>query len=191
MLVPSRTAFVVIDMVPFFVEGLSYGPGVVPVINRLAETMRRCGGTVAWVVPDETAPSSARLEFLGPIVAESYRTSGGVGTPAERLWDGLDHHTEDVAVEKSTASAFFPGSCGLDETLRARQIDTVVIAGAVANVCVESTARDAATLGYRVVMAADAIVATRDTDLNATLHTIYRSFGDVRSAEDVEALLAH
>jgi len=180
---------VVIDMVPFFVEGLSSAPGVVPVINRLADTTRHCGGIVAWVVPGDTAPSPARQEFLGPVVAETYRTSGGVGPPSQRVWSGMVQGAEDLAFEKATASAFFPGSCRLDETLRERQIDTVVIAGAVANVCVESTARDAATLGYRVVMVADAIAAVRDVDLNATLHTIYRSFGDVRSSEEIEALL--
>jgi nicotinamidase-related amidase len=50
----------------------------------------------------------------------------------------------------------------------------------VTNVCCESSARDASTLGYRVIMVADANAARRDQDHNATLHTIYRSFGDVR-----------
>ena len=70
-----------------------------------------------------------------------------------------------------------------------RRIDTVLIAGTVANVCCESSARDASTLGYRVIMVADANAAVRDEDLNATLHTIYRSFGDVRPAAEVLALL--
>ena len=61
--------------------------------------------------------------------------------------------------------------------------------GTVANVCCESTARDAANVGYRVVMVADANAAVRDRDLNATLHTFYRSFGDVRSTPEVLTLL--
>lgn len=56
----------------------------------------------------------------------------------------------------------------------------MLAAGTVANVCCESTARDASTQGYRVIMVADANAAVCDRDLNSTLHTIYRSFGDVR-----------
>jgi nicotinamidase-related amidase len=56
-------------------------------------------------------------------------------------------------------------------------------------VCCESSARDASTLGYRVIMVADANAALRDQDLNATLHTIYRTFGDVRPTSEVIALL--
>ena len=65
-----------------------------------------------------------------------------------------------------------------------------MITGTVANVCCESTARDASTVGYRVIMVADANAAMRDQDLNATLHTIYRTFGDVRPTAEVIALLA-
>ena len=73
--------------------------------------------------------------------------------------------------------------------LHDRDINTVLVAGTVANVCCESTARDARTLGYRVIMIADANAALRDQDLNATLHTIYRSFGDVRPTSDVIAMI--
>ncbi|WP_329004893.1 isochorismatase family protein [Kribbella sp. NBC_00709] len=59
----------------------------------------------------------------------------------------------------------------------------------MANVCCESTARDASTLGYRVLMVADANAARRDQDLNATLHTVYRTFGDVRPTTEVLDLL--
>lgn len=34
--------------------------------------------------------------------------------------------------------------------------------------------------GFRVIMVADGKAAIRGQDLNATLHTIYRGFGDVR-----------
>jgi nicotinamidase-related amidase len=69
-------------------------------------------------------------------------------------------------------------------------VDTVVVAGTVTNVCVESTVRDARTLGYRPILLADACAARIDAEHNATLHTIYRSFGDVRPTVDVLALIA-
>lgn len=87
-------------------------------------------------------------------------------------------------------SAFFPGSSTLPDVLQRLGVDTVLIAGTVTNICCESSARDAHALGYRVVMIADANAARRDQDHNATLHNVYRSFGDVRSTAEVIGLLA-
>jgi uncharacterized protein YndB with AHSA1/START domain len=52
-----------------------------------------------------------------------------------------------------------------------------------------ATARDASTLDYRTIMVADANAARRDQDLNATLYTVYRSFGDVRTTDELVTLI--
>lgn len=176
-------------MVPFFVDASPYTEGIVPNINLLASTLRLAGGVAAWIVPSAADPLPARVEFFGPDVAEVYRRSGGGGSPRERLAPSLDVSDRDLVVEKSAPSAFFPGASILDAELTDRGVDTVLVVGTVANVCVESSARDASTLGYRTVVVADAMSAIRDEDLNATLHTIYRSFGDVRTTEEVVGLL--
>ncbi|MEV0703677.1 isochorismatase family cysteine hydrolase [Saccharopolyspora sp. NPDC050389] len=186
---PARTALVIIDMVPFFVTGNPYCRGIVPNISRLARTLRTTGGTVAWVLPAVTERTPKAEEFYGPKAAEVYRAAGGTGPLAQRLWREFTIHDDDVLVEKSAPSAFFPGRCPLPELLEQRGIDTVLIAGTVTNVCCESSARDASTLGLRVIMVADANAAGRDADHNATLHTIYRSFGDVRATAEVVAML--
>ncbi|MFI6595068.1 isochorismatase family protein [Nonomuraea sp. NPDC050536] len=184
-LVPARTALVVIDMVPFFVSDSPYCRGIVPNISSLADALRAAGGTVAWVLPAVGERTPVLDEFYGPETAETYRTSGGTGPLTERLWPELVIHPGDVLVEKHAASAFFPGRCLLPDLLEERGVDTVLITGTVTNVCCESSARDAATLGLRVIMVADANAAPRDQEHNATLHTIYRSFGDVRSTPDL------
>ena len=71
----------------------------------------------------------------------------------------------------------------------ARGIDTVLITGTITNIYCKSSARDAHSLGFRVVMAADANAARRDQDHNAALHNIYRSFGDMRPTDEVLDLL--
>jgi len=185
---PLRAALVVVDMIPFFVESNPYARGIVPVIDSLARTVRNTGGTVAWTVPGAPSPDD-RAEFFGVEVAQVYAASGGSGPITERLWPELDPDAGDLFVEKTAPSAFFPDRCPLPTLLDERGVDTVLITGTVANVCCESSARDASTLGYRVVFVADGNAAARDADLNATLHTIYRSFGDVRSASEVGDLL--
>ncbi|MBB6627484.1 cysteine hydrolase [Nocardioides sp. KIGAM211] len=187
---PTRTALVVVDVVPFFVDENPYCRGILPNITLLAETLRDAGGTVAWVVPGTPPPSRWAEEFYGPQVAELFRTAGGRGTVRERLWPGFDVRPDDLQVEKTAPSAFFPGRCDLPDLLTARGIDTVLVTGTVTNVCCESSARDASVRGYRVVMVADANAAPDDRAHNATLHTVYRSFGDVRPTAEVLALLA-
>lgn len=185
-----RTALVVVDMVPFFVHGSGFARGIVPPINRTAALLRSLGGTVAWVLPAEGSTSPIDEEFYGPAVAATYRESGGSGPLRDRLWHELDVGAADLVVEKCAPSAFFPGHCDLHADLQARQIESLLIAGTVANVCCESSVRDARTLGYRVVMLADANAAPTDEMLNATLRTVYRSFGDVRPTSKIQGLLA-
>ena len=187
---PARTALVVIDLVPFFVDENPYAAGIVPNVNRLATALRAAGGTVAWVVPADLPPPPVHVEFFGPRVAASYANSGGHGDLRARLAPTLRLADGDLFVEKSAASAFFPGRCPLHDLLVDRGAENVIVTGTVANVCCESTVRDATTLGYRVVMVADANAAARDEDLNATLHTVYRSFGDVRPTDEVLGLLS-
>jgi nicotinamidase-related amidase len=176
-------------MVPFFVSDSSYCLGIVPNISSIAAALRKAGGTVAWVVPGPAEHVAVFEEFYGPKVAAMYRRSGGEGPLAGRLWEGFEVHPDDLLAEKTASSAFFPGRCPLPPMLEARGITTVLITGTVTNVCCESSARDASTRGYRVIMVADANAAVRDQDHNATLHTIYRSFGDVRSAAEVIGMI--
>ena len=90
---------------------------------------------------------------------------------------------------KSGASAFFPGKCDLKAQLDARGVDTIIVAGAVTNICCESSARDAAELEYQVIMASDALAGHAHGLHEASLSTFYRIFGDVRPSHEIVALL--
>ncbi|MFJ6939807.1 cysteine hydrolase family protein [Streptomyces sp. NPDC101132] len=188
---PERTALVVVDVVRFFVAAGPYAASVVPRVRELAGATRAAGGTVAWVLPAVAArPDPWAVEFYGADAAEAYRRAGGTGTPGERLAPGLVPGPGDAVVEKSAPSAFFPGRCPLPGVLERRGVDTVVVCGLVTDVCVAATVRDAATIGYRAVLVADACATRSDAAHNAVLETVYRSFGDVRSTAEVVALLS-
>ncbi|MGW4948036.1 isochorismatase family protein [Actinoplanes sp. NPDC004185] len=188
-LVPGRTALVVVDMVPFFVQENEYTFGIVPNIARLADALRAAGGAVVWVLPGKVEPAPVVEEFLGPEIARMFSRSGGEGPLRSRLWHEFEVDDADLLIEKTAASAFFPGFSPLAALLEESGINTVLITGTVTNVCCESSARDASTLGYRVIMVADANSAPRDESHNATQHTVYRSFGDVRTTDEVLALI--
>lgn len=186
-----RTALVVIDMVPFFVEANPHCRDAAGPINRIAGALRAAGGVVAWVLPSSDDPhTDLSVEFYGQEIAAAFRASGGEGPVRARVHDALRTEEADLYVEKSAASAFFPGRCPLPDLLAARDIETVIIVGTVTNVCCEGTARDARTLGYRVIVAGDGCATVSDAMHNASLTTIYRTFGDVRSSGEILGLIA-
>lgn len=135
--------------------------------------------------PAAGPPTAWARGFYGDAGAEAYAAGSAALAP------GLAVEPGDLRVEKTAASALFPGRSPLDGLLRERGVDTVLVAGTVTNVCVEATARDAATLGHRTVVVGDACAGVDDASHAASLRTIYRSVGDVRRTDEVLALLAH
>jgi nicotinamidase-related amidase len=85
------------------------------------------------------------------------------GTPGNALKHELLGAEPDVLISKSVNSAFL-GTPSLEQWLNDRGIDTVVITGAQTNHCVESTARMAGDLGYRMLCVID---ATHTFDIEA------------------------
>ncbi|OIJ25904.1 isochorismatase family cysteine hydrolase [Nocardioides luteus] len=187
---PSRTALLVVDLVPFFFEANPICAAITPNVRLLADALRGAGGAVAWIVPGDPGPTTWAREFLGEDIAEMFRHSSGDGPIAGRLGPGLEARDGDLLVEKTATSALFPGSSTLHDQLRERGIENVVVTGTLTEVCVAGTARDAATLGYRTILVADATAGRDDDSHNATLTTIYRTFGDVRSTKDVLELVS-
>src|ERR1700760_880352 len=74
----------------------------------------------------------------------------------------------------------------LDQALSTMKRDTVIMTGVATNVCVESTARHAVFLDYRLVFASDG-TATSDGEAiqQATLQNMSRHFGRVASTGDI------
>ncbi|MCG8696336.1 MAG: cysteine hydrolase [Minwuiales bacterium] len=183
---PATTALVVVDATKPFIEGTPCAAAVVTPIARLADCLRTAGGTVAWVTPAPMAPDDPNLAALwGQDHLRQMVDNGALAV----LADGLEPDPQDIVVEKKGYSAFFPGMSPLPDMLAGRGVDTVVIAGVLTNICCESSARDAASLGYRVIMVADANAARSDEEHRSALYNILRNFGDVRFAEDLIALI--
>jgi ureidoacrylate peracid hydrolase len=65
----------------------------------------------------------------------------------------------------------------------------VVIAGTRTNVCCETTARDAMMRDFKVLMVSDATAAASVREHLAGLMTVFQVFGDVRTTDEILALL--
>jgi len=189
---PAKTALVVIDLDEATVgrDDADTAIRVVSNVNAVAGALRRSGGVVAWVVSQMDAMSPHFPAILGAETASLYFNETQPGGPQSRLWPQLDRNDADIFTTKSRASAFFPGRCDLHQRLRPLAIDTLLIAGAVTNVCCESSARDATELDYKVIMLSDALSGHSHGLHEATLATFYRIFGDVRPSNEVIQLLS-
>jgi len=185
---PRRTALVVIDLMQICMTGTPCSPAAIAPINRLATSLRSAGGHVAWVVPQalpiesETGSAIFGADTWRQMCADTLD-----GQPGAVLADGLNSQPGDLHATKNASSAFFPGRCELPELLSERGIDTVLITGVLTNICCESSARDAATLGYKVIMVADACAARTDEEHRSALYNVLRNFGDVRMSGDLIA----
>jgi len=92
-----------------------------------------------------------------PRPADVSSESGHVG-PSTALVPPLAPLRGELVLTKNMLGAF--SRTNLQQELQSRGVDTVIIAGLMTHLAVQATAGDAVTLGYRVVVAADA-VATR------------------------------
>lgn len=78
-----------------------------------------------------------------------------------------------------------PANTDLYKQLRQRDIETVVIAGMVANLCVEAHVREGVEAGFNVVVVSDAIGTTDDKTLESTLANFGLLASGVSSTRDV------
>jgi len=162
---------------------------IVPNINRLAQAMRDTGATVVWIkttyTPETLKDWSTFYQLSRPEQGAKRAQALAAGSKGHELWAELDAQQGDLTVEKKRFSAFIQGSSNLNEVLRERGIDTVVVTGTVTGVCCESTARDAMMLNFKTIMVTDGNAAMTDADHNASLANFYLSFGDVMSTDKV------
>jgi len=187
---PHETALVVIDMQRFYMQDVPEAIAIVPTINRLAGAVRARGGTVAWV--QMTAGEGGRSLwplyhdwFFHAANAARHRDGLTAGTPGHALHPDLAALAGDVYASKKRFSAFLPTACDLHEQLAARGIRNLAITGMLTNFCCETSARDAMMLDYRVAMISDANAARYEEDHMAGFTTLYQSFGDILTADEL------
>jgi nicotinamidase-related amidase len=93
---------------------------------------------------------------------------------------------DDNVINKTRNSCFFRTS--LEDALRERGVDHLILTGVGTDVCVETTARDAYQLNFAVTTISDATWACNESDHLAALHAL-RNFGGTASTSEVmEAL---
>ena len=181
---PEQTALLVVDMQnDFCAEGgflqrekhydVSFARPVADRIGAVVEASRQAGVLVVWI--------QSIYDFKYLPAAHIAKRGGQEGCCMEGTWGAeffeLAPDPGDLIVGKHTFSAF--KGTPLDEQLRQRGVETLVICGVATNVCVDSTLRDGFFHGYNVVLLEDCVGSNNRAGHDGTLATVRINFGAV------------
>ena len=164
-------ALVIVDMLEDFVHGALANPRaqtIVPPLRRLLEHAR----TEGWIVvfaDDAHVPDDPELRVWGDHAM--------AGTPGADVIAELAPRPGplELVVPKRAYGAF--DDTGLDERLRSRGVDEVVVAGQHTHICVRHTAYGAFRRGYAVTVPRDAVCAFAGVDEDAALEYLRAVYG--------------
>jgi len=105
-------------------------------LNKLADAVRAKSGAVVFVQHDGP-PGDPHHPDL----------------PGWRLLEDLDVRPADTIIRKTSCDAFLDTT--LDEFLRSRSIDRLIVTGSATDYCVDTTVRSALARGYPTTVPAD------------------------------------
>jgi len=154
---------------------------VIPNVQRLLTTARATGMRIVYLTVGSEMPDYSDLPRHMRGLAEWVGNTAG--RREHEILEEVAPQPGELVLNKTTTSGF--NSAPLDHALRAFGATTVMIVGISTNSCVETTARDAADLGYETLVVEDACGAARQEFHDATLISIRRQFGRVASTDEV------
>ncbi len=163
---PAKTALVVVDMQNDFVKegGTLVVPdaeGTLPEIRGLLEFARGSGMKVVFT-QDTHTEGDPEWEIWPEHVRE--------GSWGWQIVDELAPREGELVLRKVRYDAFY--GTHLDHSLRVWGVDTLIVCGTVANICVHYTAASAALRWYAVVIPRDATSALDPFDLESSLRQV-------------------
>jgi len=210
---PRKTALLVIDMQRYFVsphyplmqtfEKLEPGvtgpycervnATVIPSIKRLQNCFRAQHLPIIYTAIGTCTNDGRDLNQMWKDLDQlslnviGKRMFPRVGDPSWQIDDSLEPFADELVINKTSSGTL--NSTMLDQTLRNMGIESLVVSGVTTDVCVETTARDAADRGFQVIIVEDACTAFSETLHRSALQAFSLAFGRVRKTEEVEQLL--
>ncbi|HEX7250339.1 MAG TPA: isochorismatase family cysteine hydrolase [Burkholderiales bacterium] len=192
-LAPSSSALVVVDMQNDFCapggyidrtmqKDVSSAKAVADVIARLVPAARAAGIPLVWLRADytrERLPDSMKVKLEARGITATCCAPGTWGAD----WFDARPADGEIVITKHTYSGF--AGTDLEKRLAALGRRTLVFTGVQTQVCVESTLRDAHSLGYFCVVPEDAVGSHTPALHQATLNNVRFLFGDVCTSTEV------
>jgi nicotinamidase-related amidase len=178
------TALLGMDLQNGLLPRIADAATLVDTTNRAVDLVRDRGGVIGWVRialdADELAAIPATSTMAGRAHAGMHPDA-----PATQVGADLRAVPQDISVRKIRVGAFT--TTDLDAQLRARGVDTLVLAGISTSGVVLSTVREAMDRDYRIIVLRDAC-ADPDPEVHAFL--VDRIFPRQTTVVDVAGLAA-
>lgn len=178
---PGRCALLVIDMQQYF---LSMATPILGNVLSVIETCRSSGVRIIF-----TRHGHKDISEDGGMLAEWWGDLIEYGSKDWELIKSLEPPDTDGTIDKNRYSVF--NGTGLDDSLRSRKIDELIITGVMTNCCCETTARDAFVRDYRVFFVSDATATVNDELHIASLKNLAFGFAHIISTEQLCHYLSH
>lgn len=182
---PKKTALVLIDLQNGIVAMQTAPYAASEVVERsklLAESFRAKGAPVVYVRVDLG-------DFLQLPVDVSHRDPNDPPPAiASEISPDAGFQPGDLLITKRHWGAF--AGTELEQQLKERGIDTVVLGGIATNIGVESTARQGTGLGFAFVVVEDACSTLSAEAQRFAFETIFPRLARVRKTDEVIAALA-
>jgi maleamate amidohydrolase len=180
-------ALVVVDMIKGFTDAAcplgSDCPEVVAANVVLMDAFHQCGlpvflSTVVYHNDQQARVFRGRIDALNVLTPESHWVE---------LDSRLPSKPSDVLIEKQWASAFH--KTDLDDQLRERGVDSLVVTGLTTSGCVRATAVDGLQYDYQVVVPREAVGDRNPEAHAANLFDLHAKYVDVMGLDEVLAAL--
>jgi nicotinamidase-related amidase len=162
---------------------------MVPNIERLIAAFREAGREVVYtrhgpLLPDGRDLIGRRRRRDELAVVDTERPAlWPLGSYEHEIIDELKPLPSDLVIDKNASSPF--NGTGIDQLLRNLGLQTLVLTGTATDMCVETTARDAADRGYNVIVAEDATGTYYQSHHEASLSSIARVYGQVWTTDAI------
>ena len=164
--------------------------GTIPSVQRLTDAFRAAGRPVVYIAhvvkPDY---SDAQFPYwrIGLQPGASH-TSIVEGTWGAQIIDALQPLASEHLVIKKGFGGF--ANTPLDTILRTMGVTTCVVVGVTTCVCVSTTVRGGVEHNYRMILVKDAVAEINRHTHEAEIQTMARLFADVKTTDEVVAMLA-
>ncbi|WP_223358567.1 cysteine hydrolase family protein [Leifsonia sp. ZF2019] len=164
---PSRTALLLMDLQPSILASHPDADAFLAELGCAREAARAAGATIGYVRVALSEEDAAHVPAHSRFAAAAERVSEiGPDHPAVSVDPRIAPADGEIVVRKSRYGAF--STTDLHEQLRARGIDTLVLAGISTSGVVLSTARDGVDKDYRIVVLSDGTF-DRDPEVHRVL----------------------
>jgi nicotinamidase-related amidase len=189
--IPASAVHLCVDMQRMFVENTDWrtpwAERVIPVIVRLCE--QRADRTCFTRFIPAARPGEGRGTWRKYWDRWPSMTLEALGEPMVDLAPELQRFAPPGWILDKTRYSPWTET-DLDARLHRDGVDTLVVTGAETDVCVLATVLGAVDLGYRVVVATDALCSSSDEDHDSLIALYHRRYGQQIETAEVEAILS-